>query len=90
MGDVVVSDDKNLEIKRLIIRYNNAKGQRDALLDSIDMPNLDGGINMSVVTGMISKTDDFKKAFQLTKQMELISAEIIGEVIGRVNHAEQW
>ncbi|MGH1438601.1 MAG: hypothetical protein ACRBBR_00710 [Cellvibrionaceae bacterium] len=71
------------EMKALVIRRGIAKRERDALIADVDVSGMTGGNPMALM-GLVSKMEDFKKAYALTKEVESISDDICREVIAEI------
>lgn len=75
-----------IEIKQMIIDRARIKKERDSLLEGVDVPDMSGGVNPMALMGMVSKVGDFKRAFELTKEMERISDVIVSAWIERLSN----
>jgi hypothetical protein len=89
MGLDIAVRMSDVDVKAGIVQRATLKVERNTLLESVDIGALEAGINPVVLMGLMNKVADFKRAFELTRQIELISDALVREQILRVVDSEE-
>lgn len=72
------------DIKGLVVQRQAMKAERDQIISGVDLGNVEQGLNPMAMMGLVSKVNDFKRAYELTKEIERISDALASELVQMV------